>query len=712
MRKLFADLQDQRGLLEDLRESRHAITPRLCPEDRELVKEHVEHLENRWAQLENLIRERIQTSTAVLKDLELVESCLREAREWAQEKQPPPADSIRASPSPEGAQSFLFDHLSVCAELEAKQLLMTQAVSGAEELLPRLGLLERRTLQALMQQAQAEVEVLGATVTQRRKHLSKAFTERVQFLQVLGRMADWARRQEGKALTEEQVALLPDDISRQVEACRSVLSSLRTQQGALSCLWGQGQELVRDSTDEEKAETLEKLQEVQGTFESALYRCTQKLQDLEKALAIRKYFKVDLDKMCDWLKHTEALMFPQMDWNASDAELQSLITKTLNILEQASEYENLLLIVQRAGQDILPTLNKVDHCYLDEKLNALPQQYNSTLVSAKQRHETAQQIMSKRRDFGASVEMAQEMAGKMQERFEALEKQPASWSEDSISKLRGDLTDLLRDLSTQGMTLRALRRKSKELVSAGHPLQPEDLDQILRVQSELKHSVQQKLKHLDQMMASVREQNMLASAVQSELKAVMEHLSTFDTEAQTSNTLSHIHGLAYSLEAAQCHLHKLSAISPAQGQQQVTSWQEDLLGLKERVRDCITSCESLIKDSDNLHTELTHTLGWLKTLRDDLVCSLDFDELTAEKVEQRLRKMLLLQEEVQSKVQIIKAMSDKEREKQSPLKEQLSGKYEASLREVIELEKDILQALTTKQVKDLLFISNHLLPNR
>lgn len=715
LRKLLADLQDQRGLLEDLRESRYAITPRICPEDRDLVKEHVEQLENRWAQLENLIQQKIQVSAAVLKDLELMESCLREAREWAQEKQPPLADSMRTTPPPEAAQSFLFDHLSVCAELEAKQLLLMQAVGGAEELLPRLGLIERRSLQALMQQAQAEVEVLSATVTQRRKHLSKAFTERAQFLQVLGRMADWVRRQEGKALTEEQVALLPEDISRQVEACRGVLSSLRNQQEALSCLWGQGRMLVRDSTDEEKAETLEKLQEVQGMFESALYRCTQKLLDLEKALAIRKYFKLDLDKMCDWLKHTEALMFPRMDWQTSDAELQSLITEMLNILEQASEYENLLLIVQRAGQDILPTLNEVDHCYLDEKLNALPQQYNSTLVSAKQRHETAQQIMSKRRDFGSSVEMAQEITREMQEQLEALEKQPASWSEDSISKLHGTLTDLLRNLSTQGTTLRALRRKSEELVTAGHPCKPEVLIHILRVQSGLKHSAKHKLKHLNQIMASVKEQNMLASGLQSELKAVMEHLSTSDSEPQTSSTLSLIHGLAYSLEDAQCHMHKLRAISSVQGpqqilcsahgKQQVISWQEQLVGLKERVRDRITSCESLIKDSGNLQIELTHTLWWLKTLSDDLVCSLNFDELTAEKAEQQLRKMLSLQEEVRSKVQIIKALADKERDNQSPIEEQLPGKYKASLREIIHLEKDMLQAISTRQVKDLLFKS-------
>ncbi|XP_076129249.1 nesprin-1 [Alosa pseudoharengus] len=696
LKKLFADLQDQRGLLEDLRESRHAIMPRLSPEDRDLVKEHVEHLENRWAQLENLIQQKIQNSASVLKDLGLVEARLRGAQEWAQEKQPSLA-AVGTSPPPDVAQSFLFDHLSVCAELEAKQLLLTQAVGGADELSPRLGLSERRSLQALKQQAQAEVEALGAAVTQRRKHLTKAFTERTQFLQALGRTAKWVRQQEGKALMEEHVALLPEDISRQVEACRGTLSSLKAQQGELSSLWGQGRDLVRGSTDQEKAETLDKLQEVQSTFERALGRCTQKLLDLEKALATRKYFKVDLDKICDWLRQTEALMYPQMDWNMCDAEQQSLITKYQTILEQASEYENLLLIVQRAGQEILPTLNEVDHCYLDEKLNALPQHYNSILVSAKQRLEIAQQTLAERKEFDSLMEVTDEAVRKLQGQFEALEKQTVSCSVDIIPGLHGDFTDLLKGCSTQDRTLKELKRKREELLSVGHPCNAEALNHTLRVHSELKHHLKQKLKDLKQMLTCAGEYSKSASDLASELKAVKEHMSELDTEDQTSDTLSRFHSLAQSLAAAECHLQRLSDLSSAQDPQQLIIWQEEVLGLKGRVRDGITSCVCLIRDSGNFHTEITNTLGWLKTERDGLLCSINFDELTVEKSDHQLKKILLLQEEVQSKVQIFKALADKERQKHSSHKEQSPATYEGPLGEVMQLETDILQALSTKQ---------------
>ncbi|KAG5277589.1 hypothetical protein AALO_G00119350 [Alosa alosa] len=496
---------------------------------------------------------------------------------------------------------------------------------------------------------------------------------------------------------EEHVALLPDDISRQVDACRAALSSLKAQQGELSSLWGQGRDLVRGSTDEEKAETLEKLQEVQGTFERALGRCTQKLLDLEKALATRKYFKVDLDKMCDWLRQTEALMYPQMDWNMCDAEQQSIITKYQTILEQASEYENLLLIVQRAGQEILPTLNEVDHCYLDEKLNALPQHYNSILVSAKQRLEIAQQTLAERKEFDSLMEVTDEAVRKLQGQFEALEKQTVSCSVDIIPGLHGDFTDLLKGCSTQDRTLKELKRKREELLSVGHPCNAEALNHTLRVHSELKHHLKQKLKDLNQMLTCAGEYSKSASDLASELKAIKEHMSELDTEDQTSDTLSRFHSLAQSLAAAECHLQRLSDLSSAQDPQQLIIWQEELLGLKGRVRDGITSCACLIRDSGNFHTEITNTLGWLKTERDGLLCSINFDELTVEKSDHQLKKILLLQEEVQSKVQIFKALADKERQKHSSHKEQSPATYEGPLGEVMQLEADILQALSTKQ---------------
>lgn len=124
-------------------------------------------------QLETLIQQKIQDSAHTLENLARVETQLRDAREWVEEQRPALTSALKTSPPPDMAQSFLFDHLSVCVELEARQQLLSQAVRDAQAVASRLGLSEKRCLQELVEQAQAEVKALGARVAQRRKYLSK-----------------------------------------------------------------------------------------------------------------------------------------------------------------------------------------------------------------------------------------------------------------------------------------------------------------------------------------------------------------------------------------------------------------------------------------------------------------------------------------------------------------------------------------------------------
>lgn len=131
------------------------------------------HLEQRWFQLETLIQQKIKDSVQTLEDLARVENQLKDACEWVEEQQPALTSVLKTSPPPDLAQSFLFDHLSVCVELEARQQLLGHAVSEAQAVASRLGLSEKRRLQELVEQAQTEVEALGAQVSQRRKYLSK-----------------------------------------------------------------------------------------------------------------------------------------------------------------------------------------------------------------------------------------------------------------------------------------------------------------------------------------------------------------------------------------------------------------------------------------------------------------------------------------------------------------------------------------------------------
>lgn len=672
------------------------------------MKEQVAHFEQRWAQLETLMQKKIQDSVLTLEDMSQVEARLREAREWAEEQQPALSEAMKMSPPPELAQSFLFDHLSICSELEAKQLLLAQAVSDADRVLAHLGLNERQRLQQLISDTQAEVESLGAKVVQRRKYLSKAFTERTQFLLAVGQAIAWVQQSERKALAEERVALLPDDLGKQVRTCRNIQSSLRAYQSELTSLWSQGRDLMKDATEDEKAELLVKLQELQCIFETALQRCTQRLQELEKALVSRKYFKVDLDKTCQWLKQADIVTFPEINLMNGDAELSLQLAKYQQILEQATEYENLLLIVQRAGQEILPTLNEVDHCYLDEKLNALPQQYNSILALAKEKSEKIQQVILGRREYASFIEVTHKALKELEEQFSILGVQPVGLRTEEVANLQEEYKALLADLSNLGLAVSELNQKKEAFRSTGQPWRPEEMVQLVSLYNGLKRLMEQKVEHLGETLESFEDHKAMALQLDSELKATKEQLVKVNAETQSAEErLKNYHSLAGTLQSASSRLKNLveqmENLAPHVNQeahqasrQQVNLWQEELQSLQSSVGELIVECENRFVQSKDFETEVRKTLDWLQQVRDELGEAVVLD-MKVEKVQEEMRKQQIVQEEVQSRLRIVAALSSREKQKYTNANELVPEHVDTSLEEMAKLEADVQQALSAKQ---------------
>uniref|UniRef100_A0A8C1T562 Spectrin repeat containing, nuclear envelope 1a n=1 Tax=Cyprinus carpio TaxID=7962 RepID=A0A8C1T562_CYPCA len=675
LKKLSTDLQDQRCVLDDLRNNRHGILPRLSLEDRDLVKEQVGYLEQRWTQVESLVQQKIQDSAQTLEELSQIEDHLREAQEWAELQQPSLSEVLKTSPPPDLAQSFLFDHLSFCAELEAKQKLLAEAVTDANSLSSRLGLNERRKLQTLIQEAQTVVESLGTKAAQYRKSLSKVFTERTQFLQALDRAAEWIRKQEQRALADDHVALLPNVLHKQVSSCKNFTSSLRAYQVELTSLWVQGRELVKDATDEEKKETLQKLEELQVTFEASLQKSTEHLQHLEKALVIRKYFKVDLDRICEWLKQAEVATFPIIDLSGNDEELQNQLTGYQQLLDHASEYENLLLIVQRAGQEILPTLNEVDHCYLDEKLNGLPQQYNDMLLLIREKRDRIQQVLLERREFESLIDATRKALKELQEKCDGLEMKSANQSVEEGERLHSSYEDLMKDLANLFQGMKDLRVKTQDFLIMGQPYAPEVIDQLVHLHGSLNQQIECKMKELRKTLKILNDHRAVIEKMDCSITRFKEQLGKFDSkgeeEADAMERLSTLHNLSKCFEEVSSYPEGLKAQNDDLIQHfdsktlktQVIFREEQLLTLKQKINTHIEECERGFMGNKDFQTDIKVSIDWLKSLKDRLRYPLMFEEAKIELVQKEVRSLSALQEQMKSRFRLLEYMTDAEKQK-------------------------------------------------
>ncbi|XP_061559702.1 nesprin-1 isoform X16 [Phycodurus eques] len=721
LRKLSSDLVEQRATLEDLREQKQAIVPRISLLDKELVKQQVVHLEQRWAQLESLVQQKIQDSSQTLEDLTRVETQLRDAREWVEEQRPALTSALKTSPPPDLAQSFLFDHLSVCVELEARQQLLAQAVSEAQAVASRLGLSERKSLQELVEQAQTEVEALKARVAQRRKYLSKAFTERTQFLQGLGRALSWVQQQESKALIDDHIALLPEDLAKEVAACRSIHSSLRAYQRELASLWVQGRELERDATDKERAETLAKLQELQGVFETALHRTSQRVTILEKALTSRKYFQVDLNKTCHWLRQAEAITFPEI--NLSDiedsSELQEHLSTFQKVLEQASENENLLLIVQRIGQEILPTLNEIDHCYLDERLNALPQQYNGILALAKDKKDRVQQVILDRKEFSTFFEVTQSSVESLQEQFDNLEKKTISASEEELVCLMNDYRKIDEGLALISSAVREVHCKNEGFLSLGHTYRAEETCQLVHLHSTLKSKTNEMLKQLDEALKTLVEHNTLLNSFDQELKSAKDDLVTLnsDKEIDVIDKIASLYALlecldGISSQAKECcqQTDNLGLRFDPVALQKMTARHESVQSLHSDVKRCIEESQNDVAQYEDFTREMEKMSEWLTTVEDMLKEPLTLTETKVEKVQEKMRKARIMEEEVESRLRITDAFFSREEQRFRSGKENVPIHVEEKLKDLRTRGAHVQKEIRHKQVtlgRDLILVQKH-----
>lgn len=509
-------------------------------------------------------------------------------------------------------------------------------------------------------------------------------------------------------MIDDHIALLPEDLAKQVAACRSVQSGLRAYQRELASLWVQGRELERDATDKERAETLGKLQNLQSAFETTLQRTTQRLTDLEKALTSRKYFQVDLDKTCHWLRQADAVTFPEINLGKSDdsSELQAELSKFQNVLEQALEYENLLLIVQRIGQEILPTLNEIDHCYLDERLNALPQQYNAILALAKEKKDRVQQIILERKEFSTFFDITRNALEELQEQFDNLEKQTISVREEEFACLIDEYRNIDKSLLHVSPAVRELHGKNEGFLSRGQQYLAEETEQLVSNYNRLKRMNNQKIKHLDDCLKTLAEHNKVFAELEMECRSVKEKLTRLQQNKEGAmDKMAILYPLLESLDCVKSQVKECRRQTGSLGLkfdpaafQEKTLQLESLQSLRFEVKGFVKKSEMEISENEDFIKETEKMLAWMMTLKNKVEEPLSISEVRSGRLKEEMCKLEIVEEEVKSTLTIGNALCGREKQRYFKRKETVPAHVEEKLQELKRLGSEVQQGISQKKV--------------
>ncbi|KAM7172376.1 nesprin-1 isoform 3-T4 [Macrochelys suwanniensis] len=708
LKTLALALQERRFALEDLKDQKQKMMEHLNLDDKELVKEQTGHFEQRWSQLEDLVKRKIQVSVTTLEELSLVHSKFQELMEWAEEQQPSISEALKQSPPPELAQSLLMDHLTICSELEAKQVVLKALIKDADRVMTNLGLNERQILQKSLSDAQNHMGCLSDLVGQRRKYLNKALSEKTQFLMAAFQATNQIQQHEKKVMFHEHICLLPEDVSKQIRTCKSAQASLKAYQSEITGLWAQGRDLMKETTEQEKNEVLNKLQELQNVYDTVLQKCSQQLVELEKNMVSRKYFKEDLDKASHWIKQADIVTFPEINLMNSNSELYSQLAKYQQILEQSPEYENLLLTLERDGQEILPSLNEVDHSYLDEKLNALPQQFNIVIALAKDKFYKVQEAIHARKEYASLIELTTKALTELEDQFLSMNKAPAALLSKEGVSLQQDYKGLLDEVVNLGAAMDELNQKKEAFRSTGQPWKPEEMLKLTTLYHKLKRQIEQRVNLLEDTIEAYKEHEEMCLRLETQLEAVKkEQMKVNEETLPAEEKLKNYHSLAGSLQETGILLKRVTEhleglcpqLDPATyetANRQVQSWQEKTKLLHAAIGDTVMECENRLVQSIDFQTEICRSLDWLRWVKTELNGTLSLDP-KLQNIQEEIRKVQIHQEEVQSSLRIMNALNRKEKERYMKAKELIPADLENSLAELSELDCEVQEAIHMRQ---------------
>ncbi|GCC32670.1 hypothetical protein chiPu_0011134 [Chiloscyllium punctatum] len=708
LRKLAGEVQAQRFVLDDLKEQKQMLMDRLDPEDKELIKEQSSHLERQWVQLEGLIEKKIQLSARVLEELSQCQARLDDLLEWAEAQAQLFGEALRCSPPAELAQTLLPDHIAVCNELESQELAHGALTEEAERILAQLGLDERQQLQRALSALHGRMGSLHEAVGQRRKYLSQALSDRTQFLMAVGLASSWVQQNRLVATSKEPAALMPAEVGKQIRSCKSVGSRLKEYQTDVAALWAQGRELAKEATEEETSEIMAQLQELQATYDSALQEGAQRLQELEKVLLSRKYFKADLDRVCQWMKQADVVTFPQVSLMGGDAELSSQLARYRQVLEQSAEHENLLLLVQRAGRELLPSLSEADHSFLDEKLNALPRQFNSIVGLAKEKSEKVQEAMVARQEYASLVSLTGKALGELEEQLVRVSKARLSLSSEEAESACSDCRALLDEVTGLGKAVDDLNQRKETFRSSGQPWMPDEVAGLSGLHSRLRRQAERQLALLGDTAKAYREHEACSLRLEARLRALAEELVRVNEETlSVEERLKNYHALAGAVQEVSSLLkgliEQVEQFSPELDSgarearsQQLQAWKEELQSAQGTISARIMECESRLIQTIDFQTEIQHSLDWLQQVKGDLSADLNLD-VNLQGVQEEIRKSQILEEEVQSSLRIMAALSSKEKEKYSESRELMPPEVESNLLELSRLETEVQETLTSKK---------------
>ncbi|XP_063803313.1 nesprin-2 isoform X2 [Pseudophryne corroboree] len=276
------------------------------------------------------------------------------------------------STSPEDA---LKASLLLSADIQAIRHMFSLLRNACDLQIKRTwGTNDRKNLESLLDNLQGELESLEERVNDQqltRCQTPNALLEQYSFLKPLYESLLWVKKSQNRAAFNQVIALLPEDVEKQIITCKNVHKEILDRKSAIDSVIKES-EHISSGIDTAVCKDLGSFfQQLQELYQDQVIQSAERLQQLESGLEKRKSLFSEIEKLKELLQclQNEATPLSKEIFTSTDLceQLNCLKGKTTEL----GEIEGLILTLLKNCQNYHGELKKSEQLYLNDILRSL-----------------------------------------------------------------------------------------------------------------------------------------------------------------------------------------------------------------------------------------------------------------------------------------------------------------------------------------------------
>ncbi|XP_077969764.1 nesprin-1-like isoform X1 [Styela clava] len=706
-KEIVQEMGKLRGMLDNLSDKMQSLTPRMSVHDADSVEDKYRNLNQKWIDCEQKAQSRLQMLQNIVSEMTEYRNQLADISAWLSDIKQKIIEPVPMTLSVDELNAARQNHNLLCKELAHKKEEFNQLTSCHQTLPLNLSSQERELLQHEVEDLQRYFKEIQKSANDKTNDLNHAIGRRKDLWATAQQAIAWLDHLKESLESHQHPPLHPDAVAKLIQDHRVLHREIIRHKKTVDDVTATGLQIVYEGKPE-GVSVKGKLSGLEDKYAEVDNLWTQKMEELQYLLADRELFHADVDRALRWLKEADIVTFPEVNLAAPLTDLETQVGKYHQITSESATYQDLVHKIQDKAEQIRPKLSDVDQEILDEKIKMIEDQFNLVCAAAVDKDEHLEEMMSSRRDYTNELEHFEEYLATGQTMLQELDALPTGHTSARARDLLAKAKETQEILAEKKPSLDSIEKMRDSLKNSGQPWQPEGLLKATAIYHRLMQQSTQRIERFSDMSSNRENFERRTEQLSAELKEYERTLAV-GSASRAEHKLSECQKTAADLTSSQIELRSISGLAEqlcADMDQQdksiirekVDKLRRLLHALQAEIGEKQRELEKRLISRKDFQGDLEQGLVWLEEMQAAIECDKPL-KLDTQSVQEEMKKLQLIQEEVQSRLRMLISLGQLEIDKYQEEGEEPPASVNRKLDQLYHLKEALTSAILAKQIR-------------